>query len=318
MDWSFQGGVARRRWGRALATAALISLVAAGVGSCTSVDSNDAATSLPRQGTTSTEPPSVANAAIPPSTAIGGNLLPVYWQGDNNGTVVLYREFIEGEKGGDPIAAAVQAMTVSSPLDPDYSGAWLPATTVSASISPDNIITVDISADAFDARMDEGSAYRAIQQLVYTATAAAANAGLVSGSDPSSVVILVDGAAGFNAFGQIELGGQMRRDATLMAPIWIIGPQEGEVRDQSTITVAGSGVSEDAVLHWRISVVNGAVLEPYRSGTVELDNGPSAPGLFEFTIALVPGEYELSVFDSPADDPSGPELNTDTKRITIQ
>ena len=318
MDWSFQGSAVRRRWGRTLATAVLISLTSAGVGGCTAVDSDSASTSLPEQTSTLADPSSMANSAIPPTTATGGNLLPVYWLGDNEGTIRLYREFIEGEKGGDPIAAAVQAMTASSPLDPDYFGAWSPASTVSASISPDNIITVDISSDAFGARLDEGSAYRAVQQLVYTATAAAANAGLVAGGAPSSVVVLVDGVAGFTAFGQIDLGGRMQRDAALMAPIWIIEPQHGEVRDESTITVAGSGVSEDAVLHWRISAVNGAVLEAYRSGTVGLDKGPGSPGLFEFTIALVPGEYEISVFDRPADDPSGQEINMDTKRLTIE
>ncbi|MHA7156104.1 GerMN domain-containing protein [Arthrobacter sp. TMN-50] len=318
MDSSFQGGALRRRGTRALAAAMLISLATTGVVGCTSVGTDDATTSLPQQASTPAEPSSVANSALPPGTTTAGNLLPVYWMGDTDGSILLYREFIAGEKGGDPIAAAVQAMTASSPLDPDYFGAWSPASTVSASISPDNIITVDISSDAFGAGIDEGSAVRAVQQLVYTATAAAANAGLVSGSDPSSVVVLVDGMAGFNAFGQLELGGRMQRDAALMAPIWIIEPQHGEVRDQPTITVAGSGVSEDAMLHWRISKVNGAVLEPYRTGTVGLDNGPSSPGLFEFTIALLPGEYEISVFDRPADDPSGQELNTDTKRITVR
>ncbi|MHA7277617.1 GerMN domain-containing protein [Arthrobacter sp. Hz1] len=318
MDWTFQRGVVRRRRGRVLATVVLISLITAGVGGCASIDSDDATTSLPQQASTLTDPSSVANSVIPPATATSGNLLPVYWLGDNEGDLLLYREFIEGDQGGDPIAAAIQAMTASSPLDPDYFGSWSPASTVSASISPDNIITVDISSDAFGAGIDEGSAYQAIQQLVYTATAAAANAGLVSDGDPGSVVVLVDGVAGFNAFGQIELGGRMQRDAALIAPIWIIEPQHGEVRDQSTITVAGSAVSEVGVLHWRISAVDGAVLEPYRSGTVRLDDGPGSPGPFEFTIALLPGEYEISVFDRPSDDPSGPELNTDTKRITVQ
>ncbi|NOJ61729.1 GerMN domain-containing protein [Arthrobacter sp. 260] len=322
MEWSFQPGDHRRGRGRALTATALLSLAGLGLTGCTPVDGTDAATSLPAQASTVTGPTSVPHSAVPPATATGGNLLPVYWMGDNNGSILLYREFLKGEQGGDPIAAAVQAMTTSAPLDPDYFGPWSPAGTVSASISPGNIITVDMSRDAFGTRIDEGSAYRAVQQLVYTATAAAASSGLVSGGDPSSVVILVDGETGFNAFGHIELGGQMQRDTALMAPIWVIEPQHGEVRDQPEITVSGSGVSDDAVLYWRIDEVVGADLKPHRSGTVGLDERPGSPGLFEFTVALEPGEYEVTVFDRPAADQDNPdqdnkELNADTKRFDL-
>ena len=317
MEWSFQRDAARRRPGRALTVTALIALAGWGLGGCTPDPAEDATASLSDQSNTSAGPSSAAHSAVSESSTVR-NLLPVYWMGDNDGSIQLYREFLDGGNGGDPIAAAVQAMTANTPMDPDYFGPWSPAGSVSASISPDNIITVDISADAFDAQLDEGAAYRAVQQLVYTATAAAANAGLVSGGAPSSVVVLVDGAAGYNAFGHIELGGQLQRDSALLAPIWIIEPQHGAVRDQSTITVSGSGMTENAVLHWRIDEVVGDELESYRSGTVGLEAGASSPGLFEFTIALLPGEYEISVFDRPQGAQEDRELDTDTKRVVVQ
>ncbi|WP_051427390.1 GerMN domain-containing protein [Arthrobacter sp. H20] len=317
MEWSLQRGT-RRRWGRTLAVTAFLSLAGLGLVGCTPLDGDGGATSLPEQPSILTDPSSVADSAVPPATTTGSNQLPVYWLGENNGSSLLYREFLKGEKGGDPIAAAVKAMTTNEALDPDYFGSWSPADTVSTSISPGNIITVDISADAFSAKIDEGSAYRAVQQLVYTATAAAANAGLVSGGDPSSVVVLVDGVAGFNAFGHIELGSQLQRDTRLMAPIWIIEPQHGETTDQSTLSVSGSGLAENSVLSWRIDEVVGDQLETYRSGTVGLDSGPGSPGLFEFTIALLPGEYEVSVFDAAQGTQDGQEIGADTKRVVIQ
>ncbi|MHA7272470.1 GerMN domain-containing protein [Arthrobacter sp. TMT4-20] len=317
MEWSFQRDAARRWPGRALSVTALIVLAGLGLGGCAPVPGDDATASLSGRPNTSAGPPSAEHSAVTESATLR-NLLPVYWMGDNDGSIQLYREFLDGGNGGDPIAAAVQAMTANSPIDPDYFGSWSPAESVSASISPDNVITVDISAEAFDAQLDQGAAYRAIQQLVYTATAAAANAGLVSGGDPSRVVVLVDGAAGFNAFGHIELGGPLQRDSALMAPIWIIEPQHGAVRDQPTITVSGSGMTENAVLHWRIDEVVGDELESYRTGTVGLDASASSPGLFEFTIALVPGEYEISVFDRPQGVQENRELDTDTKRVTVQ
>ncbi|GAA1132605.1 GerMN domain-containing protein [Arthrobacter flavus] len=317
MEWSFPRDAARRRSGRALSITALIALAGLGLAGCTPAPGGDAAASLSGEANTSAGPSTAEHSVVTESTTLR-NLLPVYWLGDNDGSIQLYREFLDGGKGGDPIAAAVQAMTANSPTDPDYFGSWSPAESVSASISPDNVITVDISADAFNTPLDQGAAYRAIQQLVYTATAAASNAGLVSGGDPSRVVVLVDGAAGYTAFGHIELGGQLQRDATLMAPIWIIEPQQGAVRDQPTITVSGSGRTENAVLHWRIDEVTGDELESYRSGTVGLEASTSSPGLFEFTIALVPGEYEISVFDRPQAGQENRELDTDTKRVVVQ
>ena len=324
MEWSFQSCARQRLWGRTLGwggtlgTVALITLAGLGLGGCTPVQGDSAATSLSAQARNTSDESAAPHSTAPLTATAEGNLLPVYWLGDNNGSVLLYREFLSGEPGGDPIAAAVQTMTSSEPLDPDYFGSWSPAATVSASISPGNIITVDISRDAFGTRVDEGSAHRAVQQLVYTATAAAASSGLVTGGDPSSVVILVDGETGFNAFGYIELGEKMQRDTALMAPVWIIDPQHGTISDQPEITINGSGISDDALLHWRIDEIVGTELVPYRTGSVGLDGGPDVPGLFEFTVALEPGEYEVAVFDYPPDGGDRRDINSDTKHFDIR
>lgn len=264
------------------------------------------------------------NTSLPTETASEGELLPVYWLGDNNGKVRLYREFLPAVGDGDPIAAAVREMTTSTPLDPDYFGAWAPAETVSTSISPDNVITVDISSSAFEnpdaanAPISADTAYLAVQQLVFTATAAAANSGLIASGEPSSVVLLVDGKSGFVAFGHVKLGGEIPRDPSLPAPIWIISPQAGESRNQATVVVQGSGISPDSTLDWRIeqrSAGTGRSIGP-KEGTAELDSSPGMSGLFEFSVALPPGEYEITVYNPTGAGTSS--TDSDTKNITIR
>lgn len=320
LEQSFRCGTRRRHrtLDRLLLSSALLTSFGMVLSGCSSITGDGATTSMPSQAEVLTESNAVPPSDKPADTAQGSALVPVYWLGKNGGSVQLYREFLPAEPEGDPIAAAVRAMTGTAPLDPDYFGHWQPAESVSSSISPGNIITVDISSDAFESQIDEGAAYRTVQQLIYTATAAAANSGLIASGDPSSVVVLVDGMAGYTAFGHIELGEEMRRDTTLIAPVWIINPQAGEARDQSTVTVQGAGVSDDSALHWRVDQIGADERTMYRSGTVQLEEGSGSARSFEFTIALLPGEYEITVFDRPPESEESAELNADTKEIEIR
>ena len=238
--------------------------------------------------------------------------IPVYWLGLNGSDVHLYREFQPAEKDGDPIGEAVLAMTAGTPSDPDYFNPWKKASSVSASISGKNVITVDISEDAFGTSMDAGMAHRAVQQLVYTATAAASNAGLTTVGHQSSVVLLVNGKAGYNAFGHELLEDPQQRDVALMAPIWIIDPQEG-AGSQSSLTVQGTAAPEGGQLSWRVDpIVDGRPAEEaIASGYADLEASTGGPSLFDFSVELPPGEYSVSVFHGAG------RANEDSKRVTI-
>ena len=80
-------------------------------------------------------------------------------------------------------------------------------------------------------------AERAIQQLVYTATAAAASAGLIDSGQQVQVVVLVDGHTDYVAFNHVRLGAPTSRSAGIVALVWIIDPQEG--------TSVADGVRQD-------------------------------------------------------------------------
>ena len=269
-------------------------------------------TSMPSSFSAATSPESRPMAVSAPAEATASKVvMPVYWLGLNGSDVQLYREFLPSQNTGDPIGEAVMAMTTDTPRDDDYFTPWAPASKVSASISSKNIITVDITSDAFKPSLDAGMAHRAVQQLVYTATAAAANAGLTTAGYNTSVVVLVDGKAGYNAFGHEDLEAALERDKTLPAPIWIISPQEKDGTETS-VTVMGTAVVREDQLAWSVErVLNGRPeTTPVQSGEIKLEAEAGETAMFEVPIELEPGDYNLRVFHGDGD-------NQDSKRFTV-
>ncbi len=249
--------------------------------------------------------------SAPAEATVSKVVMPVYWLGLNGSDVQLYREFLPSQNTGDPIGEAVLAMTTQAPADDDYFTPWSPASKVTASISSKNIITVDISSDAFKPSLDAGMAHRAVQQLVYTATAAAANAGLTTAGYNASVVVLVDGKAGYRAFGHEDLEPALERDKTMPAPIWIISPQEADGTETS-LTVTGSAVERDEQLLWSVErIVNGRPeTTALKSGEIRLEAEAGETSMFEVAIELEPGDYNVRVFHGEGE-------NEDSKRFTV-
>lgn len=249
------------------------------------------------QGTASD--PSVRSTS---STEPAPALLPVYWLGDVDGNDRLFREFLTGANAApaDPIAEAVRVMLSGEPLDPDYHSPWRPASSVSSSISTQNVITLDIASDAFGGSLPEDEARIAVQQLVYTATAAAANAGLIEGGESSSVVVLVDGAAGYRAFGALDLDGEWTRDGSVLSPVWIIDPQQ-DTQSDGAVTVHGVAPTRGADVRWRIDRFDEPAREGsddralFRDGVVEVEPGEAATGTYSFAESLPAGRYQITV-----------------------
>ena len=261
-------------------------------------------------------------SSAPVETLRSSELSPLYWLGTNADNVFLYREYRQAENLGDPITTAVAALTRLHPLDPDYFNPLSPASKVGASITNGSVITLDISSDAFDRRVDAGIAERAVQQLVYTATAAAANAGLSSSDNPLEVVILVDGHRGYEAFGHVLLGEPMSRDSSLAAPIWILDPAQGAT-SEGRVEVFGRGVAFESQLRWqiyRIADVAEKVDEGklVKAGTVSVNAPAGEIGEFKFSQKLEPGTYKLYVFHEDVSGRTQERQNPDSKVFTIK
>lgn len=204
-------------------------------------------------------------------------------------------------------------MTRLRPLDPDYVNPWRPASRVWVG-QRGSTLTVDISADAF-ANTNVGSelAARAVQQLVYTATAAAHDAG----HDATSVIITVAGKPA-DAWGVIGLGVPMERApmVEVQAHAWITGPQEGDVVRTGTVTFRGYGTSFEGTFAWRVMRADGGRVA---DGSVMGGTGTGGFGELRWAVHLAPGSYIVRL---ATDDPSGGAAPggaaVDTKTFTVR
>lgn len=299
--------------GRARLACALVALVLLATG-CTAGIKNHNDTVMP---TTAGPQPTGLVTSAPLETPTAGQTIPVYWLGHSNDAVFLYREFMPTPTSDDPIVASLRAMMTLSPKDPDYFSVWSKPSRLGASISAKNVITVDVSADAFGQKVDAGIAQRSVAQLVYTATAAAAMAGLIDTGTTVQVSVLVDGHTGYNAFGHVALDKPQTRNPGLLAPVWIIDPANGSTYHGLPLKVTGQGLSPTGSLSWTLApVTNNKVGDVYLSGTVAIPKGPGQLGPFTFNLVPPLGSYQLSVFIS---DPAAPgqQVGLDTKVVTL-
>lgn len=251
----------------------------------------------------------------PLETTQASSKVPVYWIGRNGNGVALHREFRDNPGTENPITTALRTMMTAKPLDHDFFTPWQEPSDLATSISGKNVVTVDVSRDAFNSNLDAGMAQLAVQQLVYTATAAAASSGLIDSGQQIQVVILVDGHKDFMAFGQVKLGAPMVRDASKVAPVWIIDPQEDLTLAGGPVKFNGRATIEGAKLNWQLfrEAVNGEKAL-YLDGATTASAVPGQGGTFSFTVSLGTGRYELRV-SLPAQ--AGEPASTDTRSFNV-
>jgi spore germination protein GerM len=261
--------------------------------------------------------PGAASTSAPRETTQSSNKAPVYWIGRSNGSVYLYREFRDVPEQENPVTRALRAMMSEKPLDPDYFTPWQSPTELATSISGKNVITVDVSADAFNSNLDADMAVRAIQQLIFTATAAAASSGLIDSGQQIQVRVLVDSHTDYVAFNHVRLGAPMSRAAGMVAPVWIIDPQEGTEVPTGSVKITGRSTVPGGKLRWQILRSAGnADKSAYLTGETTAGADSAQSGLFTLSLSLPPGTYELRVWQ--ADGSSGQELNVDTRKFNVK
>lgn len=299
--------------------------IATGVGGCADDGPPPAATTTappaptsPPASTTEASP-SPTSATVTGPTATGRPTAahlaatPVYWIAESRRSFALYREFRTVPDVGGAVASAVAAMTRMQPLDRDYLTPWRPASRVTATQRGD-AITVDLSADAFASRqVGSELAERAVQQMVYTATAAAAQAGRPA----RTVAVTVDGRP-YDAWGVLRLGDPMPRApmTEVQAHAWVVSPQEGERRPAGTVRFTGYGTSFEATFAWQVRTAAGTVVA---RGSAMGGTGAGGFGQFTFTASLRPGTYVVEVStDDPSGGAEGPGAATDDKTFTVR
>ncbi|MGO4584221.1 GerMN domain-containing protein [Arthrobacter sp. 2RAF6] len=274
------------------------------------------------QGSTTPVPsPTVALQTAPDSnapleTTQASNKIPVYWIGRSDTDTFLYREFRDNPGNENPITTALRIMMSQKPFDHDFFTPWQNPGSLATSISGKNVVTVDVSRDAFNSNLDAGMAQRAVQELVYTATAAAASSGLIDSGQQIKVTILVDGHTDYMAFGQVKLGDPMVRDASMVAPVWIIDPQEDLTLPAGPVKFNGRSTDPSKKLHWQILRENSnGDKSSYLAGQTTASTVPGQGGTFSLTVGLGAGRYELRVSLLGANDA---DVATDTRSFTVR
>jgi spore germination protein GerM len=270
------------------------------------------------QSVTGSASAGVPSTSAPLETTQASNKAPVYWIGRSNEYVFLYREFRDVPEQENPVTRALRAMMSDKPLDPDFFTPWQDPKKLATSISGKNVITVDVSQDAFNSNLDENMAQRAVQQLVYTATAAGASSGLVDSGQQIQVVVLVDGHTDYLAFNHVRLGSPMSRAAGMVAPVWIIDPQEGTAVPDGSVKISGRSTLPGAKLRWKILKVSGSTDKTaYQAGDVTASTEQAQSGLFALNVNLAPGNYEVRVSQI---DPSATdrEMNVDSRSFKVE
>ncbi|MCB5275682.1 hypothetical protein BJG92_03233 [Arthrobacter sp. SO5] len=264
-----------------------------------------------------TASPGAPSTSAPLETTQASNKAPVYWIGRSNESMFLYREFRDVPEQDNPVTRALRVMMSQKPLDPDFFTPWQNPKKLASSISGKNVITVDVSPDAFNSNVDADMAERAIQQLVYTATAAGASAGLIDAGQQVQVVVLVDGHTDYVAFNHVRLGAPTSRSAGMVAPVWIIDPQEGTPVQDGSVKVSGRSTAAGGKLRWEILRTDGSVKTTYLTGTTTASADPSQPGAFSLSVNLGQGNYEARVSQLEDGNPSQ-SLFVDTRGFSVK
>jgi hypothetical protein len=271
-------------------------------------------------GFSSCAPP--APAPLPPGSAgpTGGFItsigpsgetilrLPVYYLGPSATGSGLYREY-HPLPGGDRsieqlTTVAVNDMLGARPLDPDYASPWPAGARVRQVRRDGSTVTIDLAGAAANS-VDAATARQAVQQLVWTATA-------VSGL--TDVRLLLDGQEVPTLWGQAPVVGALVRGnaVDVLAPVWLIDPQEGSVVGK-TLTVYLAGIVFEATAQLRVRDAAGTVVHQQ---VVQLDKGAPNQGQASLEVTLPPGDYTVQAYYLSAND--GSEQAMDDHTITVR
>jgi hypothetical protein len=269
------------------------------------------ATESPRSPspTETVAPPPVTEESQP-----GSEVVPVYFVTETTHGERLAREYQNVPAPDGPVVAAVTTMLAGSAQDPDYhNGIWLPDTQVLGVDVQDDVIEVNLTGETDYTSVRDDVATLAVQQLVYTVTAAAADAGL-NGALP--VQILVDGQPPAQMVGQLDLSAPVARAPQMNVGqlVQIDDPSDGAVVGRP-VTISGVALAYEATLNWQIFDDEGNVVE--ESFTSTSDGSTFAP--FTFDVELEPGIYSVVVTESdPTGGAEGPGPMSDSKNFTVE
>ena len=257
-----------------------------------------------RTAAATTPAPATSPVSSPAATSAlpsGAATVPVYFLGE--GTTKLFREFARAGGTGDDATRALRAMLAGAAQDPDYTSPWS-ADDAARVTAQDGVLVVDLDGSAAATPLSSARAAAAVQQLVYTVTAAA--------GDDLPVEIRVGAAAQPTLFGHAVARTVSRApQADVQAPAWITSTSTAT---PGRVVVEGVGTGFEGTLLYTVTDASGA--EVARDAVQAGAGGRFAE--FSVTVPLPAGTYTVAV---QAPDESGGEAAApvpDTKTVTVR
>jgi hypothetical protein len=308
---------AGRRWLLPVAAAAAVAVIAGGIWVANRPDhppqplppvntSRGTAPTTPSQSATT--PPSGTSTSTrgtgaPPATQTS---LPVYFVGpigDSKPTYKLFREFVRTSVGATPSDRAKAALVLAINAQPysntdGYLQPWSGQTIGAVRVTP-QLITVDLAnAGNPDAAVTQEVRRLAVQELVWTATAA------VQKSVPVRFTVNGSPAA---LFGTIASTGSFTRPAAAeswrdLAPIWVDSPTRDQVLPAGkAVTVTGQATVFEASLAWDLRRGATTVKQGHTTASI----GAPDRGQYSIELGVLPsGTYTIHVWEPSAKDGS--------------
>jgi hypothetical protein len=278
-----------------LAAAAVTAVVASGVAVAVGRGSPVAP---PVPGESSTVAPAPPTVDTPSPTGVGVEV-PVYFVGNGSRTG-LYREFlpitVAADTLADAIGGAADLALSGKARDPDYASAWPSGFSVKSSTVDGDVSVLDLTGPGLVPADPP-----AVQQIVYTATAVAADRTI----QLAGVRLSVNGVS--------VPGGDIVRAPALetLAPLWLMSPHYGEVVSQS-FDVQVAGAVFEATARVRVRDSGGAIVD---DRVLTLSIGAPSRGTGTLHLMLAPGRYTIEVFYVSQFDSS--EKGLDDHDITV-
>lgn len=273
-------------------------------------------TSTPRASTVSASPSPTPSASPSPSPSQTASepatkrvTVPVYFLGQKG--TRLYREFHAAPLlQGDPVVTALtQMFTPGTVQDEDYSSPWVspgtPQVKVLSVRKSGDTAEVNLSQEATTLSVGSATAELAIQQVVYTVTAA--------DPDVEKVRLRVEGRVVPELWGHVGVGTKVFQRAPavdVQGLIWLLSPKENETVGRN-VQIKGIGTAFEGTISWEV-LADGKVVE--KGFTQGGANGEF--GEFSYQVTLRPGTYVIRAFESSAED--GRPLHVDDKRFTVE
>ena len=227
-----------------------------------------------------------------------------YWVADTAKGIRLYREYVRLQVTPDPIITSLRALIGGKPKDSDYFSLWPKETRINSVTVTGSLATIDLTLGKMNLGSEAES--MAIAQLVWTATAA--------NTTVKRIQLTVDGKIVESIAGHVDATKPFKRASSseVLAPVWIISPEEGAQVSATGFTLKGMASTFEANVAWKV-FKDGKLVQ--QGSTLTAGAAPSWKPWSVSLPGLLPGQYTFIAMEFSARD--GSLVAQDTKNATL-